>query len=399
MIFDNLVGSSWDDPKTLAALAAARALLGRGGTMQRITDAGLGYGGALDAQANRNTLRERANAETLLMQMRVQELQRQQAAQAEEAKRAQAVQQAYGTALVRDMPQLDLGDPEAVVPQGPVRFDQSRFIEELAKVAPAEAAKLLMPQGKPEFKVVGNSLVRIDPDNKTTPVFSEPKTAAPTELAKLIAEMNALPPNDPRRAMYQQQINKMTTHAPGVSVSYGTPIPAVNPASGKVELARPTSDGGFQFTGVEPPPQNRDVKPPAEIQRMNIAADAMDKLLNDYEALLKTNNPRDPLVQMNPTARANFQSLMKNIQLQFKDLQALGALAGPDLAIMEAAVTDPFTFKGAFYGKDGLLAQIKQARNLITVRKQAVSANTGGSLTAPAQQPVNNDPLGIRGGQ
>src|SRR5512139_1478725 len=146
MIFDNLVGSSWDDPKTLAALAAARALLGRGGTMQRITDAGLGYGGALDAQANRNTLRERANAETLLMQMRVQELQRQQAAQAEDAKRAQAVQQAYGTALVRDMPQLDLGDPEAVVPQGPVRFDQSRFIEELAKVAPAEAAKLLMPQ-------------------------------------------------------------------------------------------------------------------------------------------------------------------------------------------------------------------------------------------------------------
>src|SRR5512139_261898 len=201
MIFDNLVGSSWDDPKTLAALAAARALLGRGGTMQRITDAGLGYGGALDAQANRNALRERANAETLLMQMRVQELQRQQAAQAEEAKRAQAVQQAYGTALVRDMPQLDLGDPEAVVPQGPVRFDQSRFIEELAKVAPAEAAKLLMPQEgqKTEFKVVGNSLVRIDPDNKTTPVFSEPKTAAPTELAKLIAEMNALPPNDPRR--------------------------------------------------------------------------------------------------------------------------------------------------------------------------------------------------------
>ena len=66
---------------------------------------------------------------------------------------------------------------------------------------------------------------------------------------------------------------------------------------------------------------------------------------------------------------------------------------------MEAAVTDPFTFKGAFYGKDGLLAQIKQARNLITVRKQAVSANTGGGSTTETQQPANNDPLGIRGGQ
>src|SRR5512139_220547 len=211
MIFDNLVGSSWDDPKTLAALAAARALLGRGGTMQRITDAGLGYGGALDAQANRNALRERANAETLLMQMRVQELQRQQAAQAEEAKRAQAVQQAYGTALVRDMPQMDLGDPEAVVPQGPVRFDKSRFIEELAKVAPAEAAKLLMPQpGKRVTLKPGESV--FDESSGQRLFGLDP---APEKDPTSVEEYNFARTHDGYRGTYEQWVKeKLAASAP-----------------------------------------------------------------------------------------------------------------------------------------------------------------------------------------
>jgi hypothetical protein len=134
-------------------------------------------------------------------------------------------------------------------------------------------------------------------------------------------------------------------------------------------------------------------KPPAEIQRMNIAADTMSKLLNDYEGLLRQNNPRDPTVQGNPALRADMQSLMKNIQLQFKELQALGALSGPDLAIMESALTDPFTFRGAIYGQEGLLNQIRRSRELISARRQATTDNTGSAANRPAAaQPGQAEP-------
>ena len=51
-------------------------------------------------------------------------------------------------------------------------------------------------------------------------VFTAP--AAPSTLARLRAEMDALPPGDPRRAEYQALIRKETTHAPGTTVNVST---------------------------------------------------------------------------------------------------------------------------------------------------------------------------------
>jgi hypothetical protein len=187
--------------------------------------------------------------------------------------------------------------------------------------------------------------------------------------------------------------NKKTTHQPATQqINYGTPQPAINPKTGKIELVRPDSKGGMNFTGVEPPPQHRDTKVPAEIQRMNIASDTMGQMLDRYEAMLEKYSPRDPLVQGNPAIRAEFQSLMKGIQLQFKEVQALGALTGPDVAIMEAAITDPFTFKGAIYGREGLRGQIKQARQLLKERRGATDEAIG-KADGPKE---DNDPLGLR---
>jgi hypothetical protein len=41
-----------------------------------------------------------------------------------------------------------------------------------------------------------------------------PKASAPTELSRMMAERDALPQGDPRRAAYDQAISKQTTHAP-----------------------------------------------------------------------------------------------------------------------------------------------------------------------------------------
>ena len=48
-------------------------------------------------------------------------------------------------------------------------------------------------------------------------VFTAP--AAPTELDRLIATRDALPPGDPRRVIYDNAIKKQTTHAPGTTVN------------------------------------------------------------------------------------------------------------------------------------------------------------------------------------
>ncbi len=177
-------------------------------------------------------------------------------------------------------------------------------------------------------------------------------------------------------------------------MSFGSPIPAINPKTGEAEFVRPDNKGGMNFTGVRPPPQNRDTKMPAEIQRMNIAADTMEKQLTRYETCLKSNNPRDPTVQMSPARRAEMQSLMKNLQLQYKELAALGALTGPDLDLMEKALSDPFSVRGAFYGKDGLLSQIQQARELVKERRQSMAKSQAPQNATAAE--TDNDPLGLR---
>lgn len=45
------------------------------------------------------------------------------------------------------------------------------------------------------------------------------KPPAPTNLARLQAELAALPPGDPRRAQYESLIRKETTHAPPISIT------------------------------------------------------------------------------------------------------------------------------------------------------------------------------------
>ena len=257
-------------------------------------------------------------------------------------------------------------------PQG---LDLKEYFARLQGIDPVRAAQvaaILQPKQEAPM-VIPKDAVAIGRDGK--PIFSNVQADAgkQTKLAQLIAERDALPANSPLRRSYDEAIRKETTHQEGVSVSFGSPIPAINPKTGEAEFVRPDNKGGMNFTGVRPPPQNRDTKMPAEIQRMNIAADTMEKQLTRYETWLKSNNPRDPTVQMSPARRAEMQSLMKNLQLQYKELAALGALTGPDLDLMEKALSDPFSVRGAFYGKDGLLSQIGQARELVKERREAMA--------------------------
>jgi hypothetical protein len=261
----------------------------------------------------------------------------------------------------------------ANMPKGP-QFDQEGFINRLFGVDP-----LLALQQKQALAKQGPKFEKLSPGERGG-YFEGGKW---NEVAA-IPEKAERPPSAVQEYEYAQQnpgFNTWDTNrrqAGAINVSYQQPISAVNPQTGKVELYRPDNKGGMTPTGIAPPPQHRDNKLPAEIQRMNIAADTMTSMLGRYEGMLDQYNPRDPMVQGNPAIRAEFQALMKGLQLQFKEVQALGALAGPDLGLMEAALTDPFTYKGAYYGAGGLRAQIKQSKLLLQERRAAIEKNTTG---------------------
>jgi hypothetical protein len=249
----------------------------------------------------------------------------------------------------------------------------------------------------PEYKTVGDSLVQIGA-NGVSEAYRAPEKAEkdPEAIRALKAIYGEGTPQ--YQAALQRYGDKMSTHAPAVNVSFGTPMPAVNPKTGEVELMRPDNKGGMNFTGIKPPPQDRDVKLPAELQRMQIAGDTMVSLLDRYEKLIRENNPRDPMTQANPAIRAEVQSVKRNMELQFKELQALGALAGPDIEIMRQALADPFSVQGAYYGKQGLLAQTKQARDLVKMRNDAILKSQGRTAkpAADAASAPADDPLGLR---
>lgn len=82
------------------------------------------------------------------------------------------------------------------------------------------------------------------------------KNASLSDIGKLQAEMNALPPGDPRRADYLAAIKKAITPAAGVNVTYGAPVAGVD-ANGNPIFFQPPRDGGAPaiIPGVKPPPR------------------------------------------------------------------------------------------------------------------------------------------------
>lgn len=403
------LGTNLDDPKTQALLALGLGLLGsRGSFGQSLSDAGQ------QALGVYNSGRQRQGTEELrALQKRQSEMGLLQAQRAMEE--ADNIKRTRGSFLDAIDPNAGPAMQPSLVgamragfsPQEAAAFMPSRPESNFAKIDPKDYT----PESLAEYVQTGNAAVlrprtkmefvdgqAVDPFNVKPGTVIQPRTPANNPWQDLlIPGPNGVPvPNSPLIRAREQ----IAAAAPGVQVSYGAPVAGEDKQGNRV-FFQPSKDGKTPpaiIQGVQPSAQNRDNKPPAEIQRMNIAIDTMGQMLNDYEAMLKKYNPRDPLVQASPSVRAEFQSLMKGIQLQFKEVQALGALAGPDLAIMESAITDPFTFRGVFYGKDGLLGQINQSRKLLAQRKKATEENIKGiqGNSAPA---ADDDPLGIRGGR
>lgn len=383
-----------DDPKQAAYMAMAAGLLGGKGNFNTILAESM-----LGAQKSAQQARQAQQASEM-NRMQLAAAQRQAKQQARQDELAALPMQFYKPP---SMPAVDAtGGMETAASNpnnaaGPGGFDMQGYLGALMGKDPIQALQLQAMTQKQKaqrrFEKVGDNLLEIPEEGDPRTVFSAP--TKPEKPPSAVQEYQFAQSQGYKGSFEQWDTARRKAGAATQNMNFGTPMPAVNPKTGEVELLRPDNKGGMNFTGIKPPPQDRDVKLPAELQRMQIAGDAMVSLMDTYEGMLKKHNPRDPMVQANPQIRASMQSIKRNIELQFKELQALGALAGPDIEIMRQSLADPFSFSGAYFGKEGLLAQVKQAKDLVKIRSDAVLKSQGRPGAASATQP-DNDPLGLR---
>lgn len=121
----------------------------------------------------------------------------------------------YDTAKANNLPGWQQV-PTAVMPINPLDAMRNKF-------SPEEAGQLraLSVPVKPNFLTVKPGEVMLDPTT-LKPVFTAPKEATPTELSRLMTEMEGLPQGSPQRTLYEAALKKATTHAPGTNVSVST---------------------------------------------------------------------------------------------------------------------------------------------------------------------------------
>ena len=198
-----------------------------------------------------------------------------------------------------------------VKPYGPPRLDMSKAMQNLMNsgdpdlmMAGFENQLKMAPEAiKPQLVTVygedGRPMQKWVRPGESTGVdvgMGKPETGSQSTVGQLIAEMNRLPPNDPMRGVYQNAIDKQTTHAPAAQMNnYGSPVAGVD-ASGNQVFFQPSKGGGAPsiVQGVAPmppkpvPPTGEENTAAGYLGRMQ-AAERLVSGLAGGEATLGTN--------------------------------------------------------------------------------------------------------------
>ena len=271
------------------------------------------------------------------------------------------------------------GDLEAAM-QGAIK---AKNLDAAAKIASIIDARRKAKEGK----IVAPGSQLLGPNNEvlhTTPFKPETPPAEPPDV-RLVEFYSKLPETDPRKAILKQVIDAKT-RAPEKTYPVITAEQGIfeRRPGGLVRLTAPSSG-----TPLTPQPRTPQVpKIPGEIQRMNIAMNSLEKGLDAYEDLLKKFNPRNPRDMLDPAKRAEAESLVADLRMQAKEANALGALTGPDMEILDALLKNPVTWAAAYYGRGGLTNQLSQARDALKRRREGIARQYPQAEQTPASPKV-----------
>lgn len=380
-----LLDYGFEDPNTAGLLSLGLRLMstpGKFGTA--LGSAGLGAMGDMQRARAQQQDRQQAAQRQQLFEMQMKQAQQAQAdaelARANEARfrgmipdpSAQAAQAALaggGGPTLANAQQIRSVDPQQQMLYNAMSTGQIRPMEYLSAI---QKDRTPIKLGKDDRL--------LEPGTNRVLVDSMPDPAKGSPIAQLMGEMNALPPGDPRRAIYQNAINKATTHQPGTNVTYGAPVAGVD-ANGNPVFFQPGRDGG-------PPAIVPNVKPPLpklgeRQQNQVVGIDAMGQAVDAYVEALGKWNKRDAL---NPDRRAEIGTYYNNMMLQAKEAYNLGVLNGPDLQILENVVRNPLTMTGMVTSNEAMAKQATDLKRIMNKIKAGITQKPGSAAEpgAPA---------------
>lgn len=118
----------------------------------------------------------------------------------------------------------------------------------------------------------------------------------------------------------------------------------------------------------------------------------MRSSINDYLSDLANADPR--YIFPGSKKSAELGTKFTNVQMQLKNLYELGAITGPDLTLLNNAITDPTSMLGRYKGKESLLKQgevitdvlAKNEKNLYETYKQPIPKNLENIATPRSPQ-------------
>lgn len=220
-----------------------------------------------------------------------------------------------------------------------------------------------------------------------------------------IVDMN---PNSPTYGTEQQSIDVNATpgqtmlHERAVAKGQGRGAAPVGRSSGGASPGGKAPSGYRWAAGgaLEPIPGGPADKGPAagapgaapklgaEVNRQITGILSLNKDLDALKAELRNFNPRS-LDQLDPVKRARIESLSKQALMNAKEAAALGALTGPDMAVIEGILSTPTSARGVLIGGAGSLAQIDQVvagnrRRFDALREQYGDAAVPQAYRGPA---------------
>lgn len=148
----------------------------------------------------------------------------------------------------------------------------------------AQVEQLIPKAAKPEFKVVGDNLVRIDPQGSVAEAYRSPEKptkADSSSLGQLLKEYAALPPDSPMRQVYMDAIKKATTHAPAATMNnFGSPVAGTDPRTGAPAFAVTDKQGNVKVLTAIAPPGKDMTEGQAKANLFGTRAKEADQIIN-----------------------------------------------------------------------------------------------------------------------
>ena len=104
-------------------------------------------------------------------------------------------------------------------------------------------------------------------------------------------------------------------------------------------------------------------KTSAAVQGKVLALKNIDDSITAYQTELKNTGTKLPFQSGEGSAR--LKSRFTDLQMQIKNLYELGAITGPDMELLQGAITDPTSWKGNWMESGSLLEQLKVMKSVI----------------------------------